>query len=279
MAIVCDSPEGLSRLVSRLDEITQAWHLDISQGKTKILSIDKNNTQPKPSITLRDVKIKQVDSFKYLGRIFSSTPSIASEISARVQKASHSFWRFKTVLYRRSEISLKTKIRIFKMTVLPTLLYGSESWPITASQLRRLQSFVMRCLRYILGIRFATHGNVPNKTIRRRCKVLSIADLLRTNRLRWLGHLARMDKCRLPVKALFSRLSGSRPEGGQLSSWRKLVINDLVVIHQTNTWFDLTRDRNEWRRIIHCRPQSLLSCRSRSLRSSTRVQRKDRLDY
>ena len=53
MAIICSSPEGLNQLVTNLDRVTQAWHLDISQKKTKILSIDRFNTQPKPSITLR----------------------------------------------------------------------------------------------------------------------------------------------------------------------------------------------------------------------------------
>jgi len=126
-------------------------------------------------------------------------------------KASYSFWRFKTNLYRRPEISAKTKVRIFLTTVIPTLLFGSECWPILVRQLRRLESFQMRCLRYILGIRFATHGKVTHKSIRLRCNVRTISDQLRINRLRWLGHLARMDKSRLPLKALFSRLSGDRP--------------------------------------------------------------------
>ncbi len=49
MAIVCDSAEGLNRLVTSLDKVTQAWHLDISQKKTKILTVDRFNTQPEPS--------------------------------------------------------------------------------------------------------------------------------------------------------------------------------------------------------------------------------------
>ncbi len=137
---------------------------------------------------------------KYLGRTFASSTSLDAEINTRLQKASHSFWRFKTNLYRRSEISTKTKIRIFKATVLPTLLYGSESWALLVRQLRRLESFQMRCIRYILGIRFATHGNVSHDSLRLRCDIRPISDQLRINRLRWLGHLARMNSSRIPTR-------------------------------------------------------------------------------
>ena len=186
MAIVCSSPEGLSRLVTSLDNITQAWHLDISQPKTKILSVDRNNSQQKPSINLRGVDIQCVESFTYLGRKFCAHPSLDEEIASRLQKAAHSFWRLKSVLYSRKEISTRTKVRIYKCTVLPTLLYGSEMWAPLVHQLRRLEAFQIRCLRYILGIRFATHGKVTNKSIRSRCSVRPITDILRTNRLRWL---------------------------------------------------------------------------------------------
>ena len=143
MAIVCSTPTGLNQLVTNLDKITQAWHLDISQKKTKILSIDRFNTHPKPSITLRNVNIENVDSFTYLGRNFSTHPNIQTEITARLQKAAHSFWRLKSILYSRPEISIKTKIRIFKTTAIPTLLYGSESWAPSITQTRRLETYQM----------------------------------------------------------------------------------------------------------------------------------------
>jgi len=273
MAIVCDSADGLTRLVTSLDNVTQAWHLDISQKKTKILTVDRFNSQQQPSITLRNQKIEQVTSFKYLGRHFDASSTLDTEINYRLKKASSSFWRYKTNLYGRKEISVKTKVRIFKTTALPTLLFGSEGWPILARHLRRLESFQMRCLRYSCGITFATHGKVSHESIRRRCDIRSIGDQLRINRLKWFGHVYRMDSSRLPRKALFSRLSGDRPQGGHYTTWRSLVLKDLELLHQSETWQENACDRKKWRKIIHQRPESLRSARSRSLRSSTRCQR------
>ena len=277
MAIVCDSANGLTRLVTILDNVTQAWHLDISQKKTEILSVDRFNSQQQPSITLRNQQIQQVTSFKYLGRTFDASSSLDTEINCRLKKASSSFWRYKSNLYSRKEISVKTKVRIFSTTALPTLLFGSEGWPILVRHLRRLESFQMRCLRYICGITFATHGKVSHESIRLRCDIRSIADQLRINRLRWLGHVYRMDDTRLPRKALFSRLSGDRPQGGHYTTWRTVVIKDLELIHQSKTWKENVSDRKLWRKIIHQRPESLRSDRSRSLRPSTRRQRSSRI--
>ena len=124
-----------------------------------------------------------------------------------------------------------------------------------------------------VNIWFATHGNVSNESLRRRCDIRPIADQLRINRLRWLGHLERMDHSRLPRKVMTSRLSGDRPRGGHYTTWRKLVIKDLELIHQSDTWQSNAVDRNKWRKIIHHDPESLLSDRSRNLRRSTRIQR------
>jgi hypothetical protein len=72
MAIACNSREGLNRLVTNLDNLTQTWYLDISRSKTKILSVDRSNSQPKPLINLRGTDIENIESFTYLGRKFSS---------------------------------------------------------------------------------------------------------------------------------------------------------------------------------------------------------------
>jgi len=103
-------------------------------------------------------KLKQVDTFKYLGRQFESTHSLDADISNRLKKASGSFLRFKTNLYSRKEISTKTKLRISKIQALPchpcSMALGG--WAVLIRHTRRLESFHMRCLRYILRVTFAT---------------------------------------------------------------------------------------------------------------------------
>lgn len=44
------------------------------------------------------------------------------------------------------------KLRMLKAAGLPTLLLGSAAWTPVVKQLKWLQSFIMRCLRVILGV-------------------------------------------------------------------------------------------------------------------------------
>ena len=54
-------------------------------------------------------------------------------------------------------------MKIYQAYVLSTLLYGSESWTLYASQERRLNVFHFRYLRRILGIKWQDH--IPNKDV------------------------------------------------------------------------------------------------------------------
>jgi hypothetical protein len=45
------------------------------------------------------------------------------------------------------------KIRIYKTIILPVVLYGCETWPLTLREEHRLRVFENRVLRRILGLR------------------------------------------------------------------------------------------------------------------------------
>ena len=50
-------------------------------------------------------------------------------------------------VWRSSKISRKTKIRLFNACVKSVLLYGCETWKATAGLIKKLQTFINRCLR------------------------------------------------------------------------------------------------------------------------------------
>ena len=52
-------------------------------------------------------------------------------------------------LWRCTNVSLATKVRVYNATVRSTLLYGCETWPLRSGDLYRLQVFDHRCLRSI----------------------------------------------------------------------------------------------------------------------------------
>ena len=149
------------------------------------------------------------EEFQYLESIVSSACTLDSEICSRISKASKSFTYLSRILWYKRKIKLATKLGVLKAVVLPTLLYGSETWASTVSQLQRLQSFVMRCLRIIL--RVSVCDKLRNVEIRARAGVRTVESMIRRRRLQWVGHLSRMDLSRVPQRLMVCCSEGGKP--------------------------------------------------------------------
>ena len=93
--------------------------------------------------------IRQVDEFKYLGSMMSTSHA---DFNVRRSQAWSAFWSMKA-LWRAKDVTLDLKIRIFKATCLSILLYGSEAWSINKAMTSRLNSFATSCYRYMLNIK------------------------------------------------------------------------------------------------------------------------------
>ena len=78
--------------------------------------------------------------------------SLEKEINNRISKASRTFGSLYGMLWCRKKVKTSTKMWMFKAVVLPTLLYGPEIWVPSAALMKRLQAFVMWCLRVILDV-------------------------------------------------------------------------------------------------------------------------------
>ena len=50
-------------------------------------------------------------------------------------------------------ISREVKRELYERVVIPTVVYGSETWSLSAQERRKIELFEMMCLRNICGIR------------------------------------------------------------------------------------------------------------------------------
>jgi len=60
-------------------------------------------------------------------------------------------------------------------------------------------------------------------------------NILRESRLRWLGHVLRMDHQRVPQQALYWQVPGYKRGPGQPANWRSTVNKDLQKMGFTCT--------------------------------------------
>ncbi|XP_047482402.1 uncharacterized protein LOC125034556 [Penaeus chinensis] len=102
-------------------------------------------------------------------------------------------------------LSTNTKMTVYQACVLSTLLYGSEAWTLYSHQERRLRAFHLRCLRRLLGTTW--RDRVTNIDVLAKAGIPSMFAILTKRRLRWLGHVTRMDDRRIPIDMLFRELA------------------------------------------------------------------------
>ncbi|VDP02610.1 unnamed protein product [Schistosoma margrebowiei] len=146
---------------------------------------------------------------------------VSDEISARIRKARLAFANLRH-LWRRRDIRLSIKGRVYCAPVRSVLIHGSETWPLTVEDTRKLPIFDHRCLRNIA--RICCDHQLSNSEVRRR--VLqndgkSADEVMNLHRLRWLGHVLRMPELRLPRRAMLTmsetvgrKLGVARPKRG-----------------------------------------------------------------
>ncbi|MBM6549358.1 reverse transcriptase family protein, partial [Streptococcus dysgalactiae subsp. equisimilis] len=226
---------------------------------------------PAPNLILAGEVIERVDKFCYLGSLISADGSISDEVSARIQRARLAFANL-SHLWRRRDVRLSVKGRVYAAAVRPVLLYGSETWPLRAEDSRRLSVFDHRCLRSIARVWW--DHQISNAEVRRRVlgrEGRAIDQVLNLHRLRWLGHVLRMSPDRLPQRALLAE-SGSgwkKVRGGQSMTWQKgmktLTSGLARVGHvrlpgwgpqdRPTVWLEtlasMAQCRSQWRACIH----------------------------
>ena len=84
-----------------------------------------------------------------MGSTVAENGGTSREVNARIQKARGSFSILRRVWLCKS-LRKDTKIRIFNACVKSVLSYGCETWLVTNEIQHKIQTFVNRCLRYII---------------------------------------------------------------------------------------------------------------------------------
>jgi hypothetical protein len=88
------------------------------------------------------------------------------------------------------------KIRIYKTIILPVVLYGCETWSLILREEHRLRVFENKVLRRIFGPKgdevTGEWRKLHNEELHDFYSSSSIIRIMKTRRMRWVGHVARM---------------------------------------------------------------------------------------
>ncbi|GBL83882.1 hypothetical protein AVEN_229675-1 [Araneus ventricosus] len=138
-------------------------------------------------------------------------------------------------------------MRLYKTLILPVLLYASETWTLNVDVQRALETFERKVLRTIFGPvqEQGCWRTRYNFELYRLYKEPQVTQIIRSNRLRWLGHVWRTPENNPTRLHTFKNPGGARAQGRPSTRWLDDTENDIKILKKN--WQRVALDRLSWK--------------------------------
>ena len=119
----------------------------------------------------------------------------------------------------------------------------------------KLRVFENRVLRRIFGPkRDGVTGEwrkLHNEELNDLYSSPNTARVIKSRRMRWAGHVARMEEGRVVTKVLVGKPEGKRPLGRPRRRWEDNIKMNLQDLGRgCGDWMELVKDRDRWRALV-----------------------------
>ena len=135
------------------------------------------------------------------------------------------------------------KIQIYRSTILSVVLYGCETWSLMLREERRLRVFDNGVLRRIFGRKRDEvtweWRKLHNEELNDLYCSPNIVQVIKSRRMRWAGHVARMEEKRGVYRVLVGKPEGKIPLGRLRLRWEDNIKMDRQEVG-CGAWTDLS---------------------------------------
>lgn len=228
-----------------IQEQLEAWEgmvgeygLKFNTSKCEILITTRKRDRPVGGITLGGGQLKQVESLKYLGSVVEENGRNDKEITERGRQAEAFLRSIRSLVWNR-DVPQKCKEVLYRSYYIPILIYASETWTMKKRDISRIQASEMKFLRSRIGV--TRRDRMRNEKIREIVKEEPLQGKIETSRLRWYGHLKRMEEKRIPKRIHEMQMQKRRPRGRPRDRWLKGV--EECVMKRGEDWTRVTTER------------------------------------
>ena len=244
-----DNEWELCQLVTEFGRVCERRKLRVNVGKSKVMRCTRNEDGARLNVMLNGEALEEVDQFKYLGSVIAANDGVEADVRHRMNEGCKVLGALKGVMKNRG-LGMNVKKILYEKVVVPTVMYGSESWGMKVTERQKLNVFEMKCLRSMTGV--SRLDRVRNEVVRVRTGVRrELAARVDMNVLRWFSHVERMDNERLLKKVMNGKVDGrsarGRPRFGWMDGVKKALNDRRMDIRKAS---ERAKNRNEWRMIV-----------------------------
>lgn len=244
------------------EEVVEQFGLKFNAKKCEVMVTTRKKMRVPTDIVMGGEVLKKVESFKYLGSIIEENGRNDKEINERGRQA-HGFLQSVRSLVWSKSVPQRSKQVMFRAYYAPILTYASETWVMKKRQVSRIQACEMKFQRSRLGI--TRMDRVRNEKVREVLKEQPLQMTIEESRLRWYGHLKRMEDDRIPKVTHEMVMGGKRPRGRPRDRW--IVGVKESVQKRGEEWDRVEREkwwenRRRWRGLCSKQTQPVVgNCR------------------
>ena len=236
-----------------MTEYLESWRkaleergMRVSRPKTQFMefSFEQNAQGNRPQVQILGEEVERVTHFKYLGTSIEEEGGMETEIAKRVG-AGWMNWKKCSGVLCDKRMPVKLKGKVYRTVVRPAMLYGAETWATTKRQESRIEVNEMRMLRWMCGV--TRKDKIRNEHIRGTTKVVQASRKITERRLKWYGHVMRMEEDHVVRRVMTKAIPGKRKRGRPKTRWKDVCKRDMQTVGLRE---DDEGDRAYWKETI-----------------------------